>query len=89
MESNTSIKIMTLLYLKIVQLISNYLVHEQYYKMVTVKWQIVNTGNEAKQASCLRGGFHTTTNNMTWKESFLYRCPLYAGVFAKTWFLCG
>ncbi len=41
-------------------------------KPYTVKWQIVNTGDEATRASCLRGGFETSNDN-TWYESTLYK----------------
>lgn len=46
-----------------------------------VKWQIVNTGVEAKQANSLRGGFQTKKNTKTHSENTLYTGIHYVQAF--------
>jgi len=47
----------------------------------TVKWQVVNTGDEAREANCLRGGFETKPNDTTWQESTQYTGIHYVQAF--------
>ena len=47
----------------------------------TVMWQIVNTGKEAQDANCLRGGFETGTNSTKRHEETEYKGTHYIQAF--------
>jgi hypothetical protein len=47
----------------------------------TVKWQVVNTGDEARNANCLRGGFESEANTLKRRESTEYRGTHYVQAF--------
>jgi hypothetical protein len=47
----------------------------------TVKWQVVNTGNEARAANCLRGGFETEVNSTKRRERTEYSGTHYVQAF--------
>lgn len=47
----------------------------------TVKWQVVNTGDEARNASGLRGGFETEVNSIKRHESTMYRGTHYVQAY--------
>ena len=47
----------------------------------TVKWQVVNTGDEARIANGLRGGFETEVNSTKRHESTSYQGTHYVQAF--------
>lgn len=47
----------------------------------TVKWQVVNTGDEARRANSLRGGFETEVNSTKWHEGTEYQGTHYVQAF--------
>ena len=47
----------------------------------TVKWQIVNTGDEARVAECLRGGFETEVNSTRRHEEAAYKGTHYVQAY--------
>ena len=47
----------------------------------TVKWQVVNTGDEARRATCLRGGFETEVNSTRRHERAEYKGTHYVQAF--------
>jgi len=47
----------------------------------TVKWQVVNTGDEAQRANSLRGGFETKVNSTKWHEETEYQGTHYVQAF--------